>query len=230
MKPALLFLLTVLAALSASARSRTPDAEAVAAYVDAVSPMVGADDAEVTVSRLQPSRPDVWRRAKRLRSFQLQSVARPYGQLSARVEVDVPGGVESLQLSAHVEVLVPVWVTTRSVGAGEPLIDASAQLRRSLQGLSNTALRGEDAMSVEQVSTRPIPAGTVLTRANSQAPMAVLRGQRVEVVAVVGTVMVRTRGEALRNGRAGESVPVRGPGGTILETVARGPGRVEVTQ
>ncbi len=197
------------------------------AYVSAVAPLVGDHEAVVAVSRISASRPEVMRRAKRVRAFQLLQVSRPYGQLAARVEVDVPGGTESFQVTARVEVTVPVWVLAQSLAAGEALAPVVSLERRSLLGLPNTALRGSSIVD-GRVSRRPLAAGAVVTTQNTESPRVVTRGQRVEVMAVVGEVTVRGTGQALRDGRAGDLIPVRGPGGGILQAVARGAGRVEV--
>ncbi len=208
----------LVATLALPASARAPEAALRQAYLDAVTPLVGDTDAEVRVTDLRPSRPDVWRRARRLRAFQLQTVARPYGTLSARVEVDVPGGVESLSVTARVDVMVDVWVA---------LVGAAELARRPLAGLPNTAFRGTALLEGER-ATRPIVAGAVLTRLNAVAPVAVARGQRVALVAVVGEVSVRAEGMALRAGRVGDAIPVRAPGGAVIDTLVSGPGRVEV--
>jgi flagella basal body P-ring formation protein FlgA len=83
---------------------------------------------------------------------------------------------------------------------------------------------------VDRVPRRPIPAGTVIERQWLDAPVDVVRGERVRMEIRSGRARVILEGQAQSSGRRGEIVGVRNPAnGKILHATVADRGRVVLT-
>ena len=58
--------------------------------------------------------------------------------------------------------------------------------------------------------------------------MLVRRGDQVKVTVFVGTVQIAANGTAMRDGRIGQSIPVRVRQGRLIQAAVAGPRRLEV--
>jgi flagella basal body P-ring formation protein FlgA len=79
---------------------------------------------------------------------------------------------------------------------------------------------------IGQVTTRRLEPGSVVQTDDIEAPLAVRRGEFVQVHCVAGAVVLKTRGRALESGRDGEVIRVEmtGSGEKIMARL-NGPGR-----
>lgn len=198
------------------------------AFEGAVVAALADPAAQVSVRRVMCSRPDLLKRARGIGQFDFQPTQRPFGRLSARAELDLGRGkMEPVLVMADVEVMAPVWVAISPIEAGGGLDGAVATELRSLATLPYGPLRGSTAIDT-LVAARALPAGTVLTSSTTVRPMLVRRGDVVGVTVRVGEVQVRARGEALRDGRLGETISVKAESGTVFSGEVVDRGRVEV--
>ncbi|NNM00022.1 MAG: flagellar basal body P-ring formation protein FlgA, partial [Gammaproteobacteria bacterium] len=87
--------------------------------------------------------------------------------------------------------------------------------------------------SIEQavglVSRRPLPMDALLSPANVEQPRLVRRGQRVRIDAGNRAIAISATGLALRDGRLGETVPVRNPRSErVIDAVVSDHGTVRI--
>jgi flagella basal body P-ring formation protein FlgA len=136
----------------------------------------------------------------------------------------------SVFLTGDVAVSVPVVITTRPIRRGETF-DAS-MLTLADQDL--TQLRSlfytDPAVVVGKEARRNLPASAVVVVSQLTEPVAVERGNKVQIVARRGSVEITSAGEALSDGRLGAQVRVRNlNSGRIVHAWVESPGRVSTT-
>lgn len=156
--------------------------------------------------------------------FQLQAVAGNLTPCTTSVEVDWRGQdlssrltpkvscvSEGWQLYVPVSVAIhlPVVVTAGNLDRGHRLTAADLRMQNTdiaslRQGYFETT---EDLIGYQLA--RSVNSGQVITPYIAEPPMLVDRGDRVYILSHSGPLSVRTLGEALREGRAGEQIPVR---------------------
>lgn len=156
--------------------------------------------------------------------FQLQAVAGNLAPCPSTVEVDWRGqelsgrltprvscAGEGWQLYVPVTVAIhlPVVITTANLERGHRLTPADLSLKSvDIATLRQGYFESANALLGYQLA-RNVTSGQVVTPYMAEAPTLVDRGDRVYILARVGALSVRTLGEALRDGRAGEQIPVR---------------------
>lgn len=119
---------------------------------------------------------------------------------------------EGWQLYVPVSLAIhrPVVVAADSLSRGQRLNASDLRLKT----LDIGTLRLGYFDSIEALSgyevARPIQPGDVITPYMAEPPLMIERGDRVVIIATTaGGLSVRTLGEALRDGRSGEQIPVR---------------------
>ena len=217
----------IAALLLASPAHASIESDLRGAFEAAVAGSVASADAQITVGSLLCSRPDFLRKAKGIGRFDFNPTLRPFGRLSARVEFRVGGRLESAIVMADVDVQAPVWVMNAPVDAGQSLDGLATLELRSLARLQSGALRATDSLD-GRVASRSLPAGAVVTASFATRPVLVRRGDVVGLTVVVGSVQIRTRAEALRDGRLGDTVTVKSLEGAVVSATVDDAGRVVV--
>lgn len=136
--------------------------------------------------------------------------------------------LRTVLLSYRLHRAATVWVLRKSVAAGTPV--SAEDLTPERREISPT----ENPLSPEKVPdhwwTRRAPAGSPLTAAAVAPRPLVKNGETVSVTVSAGSLRLSAAGRALRDGRAGEAIPVwlsstRRP---VTATV-RGPGQLDWT-
>ncbi|MEJ2455737.1 MAG: flagellar basal body P-ring formation chaperone FlgA [Candidatus Thiodiazotropha sp.] len=114
----------------------------------------------------------------------------------------------TLYVSANVGLEIPVVVATRDIGRGDPL--ASTDLKLEVMDTTHL-LRGHFTAVEELVGNqlkRTLRRGQVVTPSMLVVEKTVQRGEQITIVSAIGTIEVRSRGKALRDGNPGDLIPV----------------------
>jgi flagella basal body P-ring formation protein FlgA len=155
----------------------------------------------------------------------------PAGHLTLWVDVRVDDRtVRQLPVVMKVRSFAPRWVARTDVVAGSVLDPADFEQREvALETQRRPALSMPPATPARL--TRPLRAGQVLEAGDLAGLTDVTRGEPVTASIQRGLVSVQARGEALQDGRSGQSIRVRIAGATaaVLAEVT-GPGRVQVNE
>lgn len=175
------------------------------------------------VERLAQQHPDLDAQNSQF-DFQLQAVAGNLTPCTSAVEVDWRGqdlssrltpkvscANEGWQLYVPVSVAIhlPVVVTASNLNRGHRLTAADLRLQNTdIASLRQGYFETTDNLIGYQLA-RSVNSGQVITPYIAEPPMLVDRGDRVYILSHSGLLSVRTLGEALREGRAGEQIPVR---------------------
>jgi flagella basal body P-ring formation protein FlgA len=134
--------------------------------------------------------------------------ANTHGRVAVGVRCYAPQNW-SIFLTGDVKVMQPVVVTQVPIRRGELIRPAMLGTEtRDLSRLRNLYYT-DTAAVVGKEARRHFAAGSVLFASQLKAPLAVERGQRVQIVARSGTVEISSRGEALEDGSLGEQIRVR---------------------
>jgi flagella basal body P-ring formation protein FlgA len=128
-------------------------------------------------------------------------------RLTPRVACETLGWQVYLPVSLTIE--VPVVVSARSLSRGQRL--TSTDLTLALTDIAT--LRQGHYSTIEELAgyevARNLTKGTVVTPFIAKPPVMIKRGDRVIIVATGSGLSVQTEGEALRDGTAGNQIPVR---------------------
>lgn len=115
----------------------------------------------------------------------------------------------TLYVSANVGLELPVVVASRDLGRGAPLQAGDLQLKK----MDTTHLLRGHFDSTQQLlgSTlkRTLRRGQVVTPSMLVAQKTVRRGEQITIVSAIGSIEVRSRGKALRDGNPGDLIPVQ---------------------
>lgn len=145
------------------------------------------------------------------------------------IEVACPGSSGwRLYVPVRVRRMQAVLVLQRPLAPGTPLEASALALEERDVGRTVGAL--VDASALHGYSLRrPLPAGSILTAADVQAPRLVRRGDAVVLVARAGGIEVRAGGRALADAGAGDRVTVENLSSRRqLQGIVRASGEVEV--
>jgi flagellar basal body P-ring formation protein FlgA len=152
------------------------------------------------------------------------------GNVSGTLTFHVDGRMtRRVPVSARVSVSREVLRSARNIRRGDVISDGDIERVQE----TTFRLRGDvlDARgdAVGKQATRAIRAGSNITAAMVQEPPLVERGKTVIITAENESLRITTRGEALEDGRAGESIRVRNlRSGKNLPSIVTGPGTVTV--
>lgn len=134
--------------------------------------------------------------------------AQTMGNTTVGVRCQNPGGW-TLYVSARIIVQGQVLVTTRPLARGELLTEDHVQLvERDLASLPRGYFE-EMQPVLGQQARRHLAADTVLNPQLIEAPRLVKRGEEVTLVTGSNGFAIRSRGQALTDGSAGEVIRVR---------------------
>lgn len=129
------------------------------------------------------------------------------GRLTPRVSCDSEGW--QLYVPVSVAIRVPVVVTAANLDRGHRLRASDLRLQQEdIASLRQGYFETPQQLIGYQLA-RNLTSGQVITPYSAEPPMLVDRGDRVVIIAHSGALSVRTLGQAMREGRAGEQIPVR---------------------
>lgn len=155
----------------------------------------------------------------------------PAGHITLWVEVRVDDRlVRQLPVVMKVRSYASRWLARVDLPARSPVDAGSFEQREEVLALPyRPTLLDLPPASARLV--RPIRAGQALEAADVGGLVDVMRGDPVTVSIYRGLVSVQARAEALRDGRSGQSIPVRIAGATAaVMAQVTGPGRVQVNE
>jgi flagella basal body P-ring formation protein FlgA len=115
----------------------------------------------------------------------------------------------TLYVSANVGLEMPVVVATRDIGRGDPL--EAMDLKLEVMDTTHL-LRGHFSAVEELVGNRikrTLRRGQVVTPSMLVVQKTIERGEQITIVSAIGTIEVRSRGKALRDGNPGDLIPVQ---------------------
>jgi flagella basal body P-ring formation protein FlgA len=122
-----------------------------------------------------------------------------------------------------------VLVLTRNIASGMQIHAGDIEIqRKEVSSLRQTPLT--DASQIDnQVVKRALTAGTVLTESMLVQAQLIKRGDPVTITIDKPGILIQAPGEALQNGTAGGSIPVRNLlSKLVIHAVVEGPGAVRV--
>ncbi|TAL71623.1 MAG: flagellar basal body P-ring formation protein FlgA [Rhodanobacter sp.] len=133
----------------------------------------------------------------------------------------------TIRVPVHLQVFRQVLVTTHALRRGDGIhADDVRSEERDVARLGYGYLDQPDQLA-DRTLARALPAGSVLTPAALGGRTMVRAGDRVQMVAQLGDIVVRADGVALGSGDNGTRLRVRnGSSGTIVDGVVSGPGVV----
>jgi flagella basal body P-ring formation protein FlgA len=138
--------------------------------------------------------------------------------------------LRTARVGVEIKVAGPGMIANALLRAGSPLEGAPVEVRE-VQWTGLAALPAGSTRTQGLRLRRPVRSGDVVTVADVERAPPVARGEPVVVLARQGLVQLEGRAEALRDGGAGDLVPVRmaGSRGTLTARVM-GPGTVEAVR
>lgn len=128
-------------------------------------------------------------------------------------------------VAAHVELLQYQWVASRVLERGELL--SAADVNQVLRPLSPQRLAPSHVIGLSVA--RRLRQGQVIQHAHLKLPVAIVRGQKVNLFAQDGVVKTLLEGEAVSEGAIGERIRVRNTKSrAVVEGIIRDSKTVEV--
>jgi flagella basal body P-ring formation protein FlgA len=150
-------------------------------------------------------------------------------RFSATVSAGNGAEATSAEVSGSYELDLPVPVLARDIARGDVVTSGDLATRRLGAGSARRQLESEDDI-VGLAARRNLRAGAALSASDLEAPRIVARSQLVTIVYSSPGLTLTTQGRAMGEAALGEAVPVINvSSGRVVQTLVRGPGRVEVT-
>ena len=196
-------------------------------FIDAVTDALDVSGARVRVTEIKASSPKLLESRVRVERFELTRTRRPVGRVTARVTYRNGEQTSLAWVYANVQANIPIWVMSSTVERGAPIHRSAHVEMRDAARLPVDVLTG-DASLLGRISARRLRNGAPLTASALTTPILVRRGDQVKVIVSVGSVQIAAAGTAMRDGRIGQSVPVRVRQGRIVQAAVAGPRRLEV--
>lgn len=135
----------------------------------------------------------------------------------------------SLYVPVRVRTYGPVLVAARPLPSGTKLQETDLRLETRDMGNLTAGYLTETHEALGKLTSRPLPAGAPIGPGHIKGPPLVRRGDKVLVLAETGDLKVRMSGEALMDGREGETVRIRNPlTKNVIHGVVAGSGVVRV--
>lgn len=149
-----------------------------------------------------------------------------HGRIPVSVRCRAPNSW-SIFMTGSVTAMLPVVVTRQPISRGDIVTsDMIATEPQDLSGLRSLYYT-DPALVVGKEAKRNFAAGSVIFASQVKQPLAVSRGQRVQILARHGAVQISSRGEALENGAIGDQIRIRNlQSERIVYARVEAPGRV----
>jgi len=196
-------------------------------FTNAVVDALDVAGAQVEVSGIKASDPNLLNSRILIERFELTRTRRPVGRLTARVTYTSGKKTSLAWVHAHVQANIPIWVMSATIQRGAPIHRLAHVEMRDAARLPVDVLTGDTSL-LGRISARRLRNGSPLTASALTTPVLVRRGDQVKVIVSVGTVQIAATGTAMRDGRIGQSVPVRVRQGRLIQASVSGPRRLEV--
>lgn len=165
------------------------------------------DSADVHVAGVRIGDESLAKRATTVKRIALPTGEDGLGRIAAKALLVAADGSETWTwIQAHVEATVPTVVATHALVRGE-IINAS-DLEMTMLPVHHQNVTTATA-PVGQVLKRAVRAGEPLRSTWFAAPLAVKRGDRVEIIVRRGALMARGVAEAAERGRIGDIIRVK---------------------
>jgi flagellar basal body P-ring formation protein FlgA len=135
----------------------------------------------------------------------------------------------TVYISAQIKIFTNVIAAAHPLFRGDKITAADViSVRQELSQLRRGYFT-ESKQVIGKKVTRNLAAGRALSPQGVKAPVLVRRGEKVTIIASVGTLKVKVKGKALQDAAKGELVPVRNSRSKrIVQGVAVKPGVVSV--
>ncbi len=135
----------------------------------------------------------------------------------------------TVYVPAQIKIFAEVVAATQPLLRGRKISTADIMfVRQELSQLRNGYFIKKDAV-IGKVLTQNLAAGNAITPKQVKAPVLVRRGEKVTIVAAIGTLKVRGKGKALEDAALGELISVRNSQSKrIIQGVVTRPGVVNV--
>ena len=131
--------------------------------------------------------------------------------------------------TAQVRLIRPVVTVTRSLARGDKLASEDLQLTPEDISQAPAGLFTDPKSLLGRTVRRNLSPSSVVTERDLEPDLAVSRGQRVEMMASLGNGFVTADGQALQDGRLGETIRIRNlRSKKIIDGVVSGPGQVRI--
>jgi len=157
----------------------------------------------------------------------LPSSNRLWGHSSIGVRCDSPS-VWSLYVPVFIKVSANVLVTARPIASGQAVqAEDLALQKKDVTTFAGSILTAPDQAIGKKVVSG-VQAGTVLRSEMLRAPLAILQGQQVKLVAQGAGFKITSEGQAMGNAALGQVVSVKTRSGQVIKGIAKGEGIVEV--
>lgn len=136
-----------------------------------------------------------------------------------------------IYVTAQVRLLRPVVTAKRSLARGDQLTPEDLQLTPEDISQAPSGLFTDINAIVGRTVRRPLSPSSIITERDLEPDYAVSRGQRIEMMADIGHGFVTADGQALQNGRLGETIRARNlRSKKIIQGIVSGPGQIRVSQ
>lgn len=153
---------------------------------------------------------------------------RPLPQVSVPVSCRQARHGWTLRVPVRLQLYRQVLVTTHALRRGDGLHAGDVRSEERDVARLGYGYLDDPAQIAERTLARALPAGSVLTPGALGGRSMVRAGDRVQMVAKLGAIVVRADGIALGSGDNGARLRVRnGSSGTIIDGVVSGPGVVQ---
>jgi flagella basal body P-ring formation protein FlgA len=131
--------------------------------------------------------------------------------------------------TAQVRLVRPVVTVTRSLARGDKLAAEDLQLTPEDISQASAGLFTDPKSLLGRTMRRNLSPSSIITERDLEPDLAVSRGQRVEMMASLGNGFVTADGQALQDGRLGETIRIRNlRSKKIIDGVVSGPGQVRI--
>lgn len=178
----------------------------------------------ISVTRVDP-------RLKLAKCDRMEAFASPgsklWGRVSIGVRCDAPT-TWSLYIPVHIKVTADVLVAAHPIGSNKAIQADDVQLqKKDVTSNAGSVLTSLD-QAIGKYTVSNIQTGTIVRSEMLRAPLAILQGQQVKLVAQGAGFKITSEGYAMGSAAAGQVVSVKTRSGQIIKGIARGEGVVEV--
>lgn len=183
-------------------------------------------DIEISVGRID----------RRLKLTPCKTVPTPFLTAEAKLQGKLTVGLRcagpkpwTVYIPAQIKIFANVITATHPLHRGTIISAADVSPMRKEISLMRSGYFTKANKVIGKVITQNLATGHAVTTQRIKAPIVVHRGDKVAIIASVGTLKVKGKGEALRDAAQGERVSVRNSRSKrIIQGIVTNPGIVEI--
>jgi flagella basal body P-ring formation protein FlgA len=132
--------------------------------------------------------------------------------------------------TAQVRLIRPVVTAQRSLARGDKITPQDLQLTPEDISQTPSGTFADPKPLLGRTVRRPLTPSSIVTERDLEPDFAVSRGQRIEMMASIGHGFVTADGQALQDGRLGETIRARNlRSKKVVQGVVSGPGQIRIT-